>query len=31
VGFVPGLMGLAYLATYAIARRQPRNAQSDRE
>jgi hypothetical protein len=31
VGFIPGLMGLAYLATYAITRRQTRNAQPDRE
>lgn len=30
VGFIPGLMGLAYLASYAVAQRQGRGAQADR-
>lgn len=31
VGFVPGIMGLAYLAAYAVARRQARSAQAAAE
>ena len=28
VGFIPGFMGLAYLASYAVSRRNPRNEQA---